>query len=176
MIKELEAWVAVAIAAAAALMAALQRRLLTDEDNITGEVPPKVMSITLCFAGLPQEEIIRIFYNKFKPINLYRLRYMRGLRFDSMQDHNCVGIENGMLKLRKTSETYKDFGKSFYEMWGDAFYNYTTIFVSFFGKKALDLHVALAEFYSCIYELSTVYEWQEVVLPMAIEVHTFIVA
>lgn len=134
------------------------------------------MNITLRFAGLPQGEIIRIFHNKFKPIILYRLRHMRGLRFDAMQDHDRVGIEDGMLKLRKTSGTYKDFGKSFYEVWADAFHNYTTIFVSLFGKEAPDLHAALADFYSSIYELSTVYEWQEAVLPMAIEVHTFIVA
>lgn len=52
---------------------------MTEEDDITGQVPPEVMGITFCFAGLPQEEITRIFYNKFKPINLYRLRHMRGL-------------------------------------------------------------------------------------------------
>lgn len=101
---------------------------------------------------------------------------MRGLRFDSMQDHDRVGIEDGMLRLRKTSGTYKDFGKSFYEVWADTFHNYTTILVSLFGKEAPDLHAALAKFYSCIYELSTVYEWQEAVLLMAIEAQTFIVA
>lgn len=87
-----------------------------DDDDITGELPPEVMNITFRFAGLPQEEIIRIFHNKFKPINLYRLRHLRGLRFDAMQDHDRVGIEDGMLKLRKTSGTYKDFSKSFYEV------------------------------------------------------------
>lgn len=133
------------------------------------------MNITLRFVGLPQEKIIMIFHNKFKPINLYRLRYMRGLRFNAMQDHDRIGIKDGMFKLRKMSETYKDFGKSFYEIWADAFYNYTTILVSLFGKEAPDLHAALADFYSSIYELSTVYKWQEAVLPMAIEVHAFIV-
>ncbi len=61
-------------------------------------------------------------------------------------------------------------------MWTDAFHNYTTILVSLFGREVLDLHSALAEFYTNIYELFTVYEWQEAVLPMAIEAHTFIVA
>ncbi len=92
-----------------------------------------------------------------------------------MQNHDRVGIEDGMLKLRKTSGTYKDFRKSFYKVWADAFHNYTTILVSLFGKEAPDLHAALAEFYNCIYELSTVYEWHEAVLPMAIDAHTFIV-
>ncbi len=84
MVKESEARIAAAVTAAAAPVAAPQRKLLTEEDDITGEIPPKVMSIILRFVGLPQEEIIRIFHNKFKPINLYRLRHMRGLRFDSM--------------------------------------------------------------------------------------------
>lgn len=55
-------------------------------------------------------------------------------------------------------------------------HNYMTILVSVFGKEAPDLHAALAEFYSSIHELSTIYKWQEAVLPMAIEAHTFIVA
>ncbi len=81
-----------------------------------------------------------------------------------------------MLKLQKTSGTYKDFGKSFYEVWADDFHNYTIILVSFFGKEVPKIHSAFAEFYTNIYELFTVYEWQEAVLPMAMEAHTFIVA
>ncbi len=81
-----------------------------------------------------------------------------------------------MLRLRKTSGTYKDFRRSFHEVWSEAFHNYTTILVSLFEKEALDLHTALAEFYSNIYELSTVYEWQDTVLPMAIEADLYIVA
>ena len=63
-----------------------------------------------------------------------------------------------MLRLRKTSEKYKDFGKSFHEVWSKAFHNNTIILVSLFRKEAPDLHTALAEFYSNIYDLSTVYE------------------
>ncbi len=81
-----------------------------------------------------------------------------------------------MLKLWKTSETYKDLGKSFYEVWVDAFYNYTIILISLFDTEALDLYATLNEFYSCIYELSKVYKWQKTVFSMAIKAHTFIVA
>lgn len=115
-VKELEAWIATAVAAIAAPVAAPQKRLLTEENNIIGKARPKVMSITLCFAGLSKKKIIWIFYNKFKPINLYRLRQMWGLRFDSIKNHNWVEIEHGMLKLQKMSGIYQDFGKSFYEM------------------------------------------------------------
>ena len=41
----------------------------TDNEDI-GEIPQEVWKCTL-FAGLPQEEIAKIFLNKFKPINLY---------------------------------------------------------------------------------------------------------
>ena len=112
----------------------------------------------------------------FKAINIYRLRHRRGLRFDFLHDQDRIGKKDDIHKLRKTSGTYKDFGKSFYEVWPDAFHNYTNILVSLFCREVLDLHSALAEFYTNIYELPTVYEWQEAVFPMAIEAHTFIVA
>ena len=81
-----------------------------------------------------------------------------------------------MLRLRKTSRIYKDFGKSFYDVWSDAFHNYTTILVFLFSKEALDLHTARAEFYSNVYKLSTVYERQDAVLSMVIEANTYIVS
>ncbi len=171
MVKEPEARIAASVAAASA-----RRPMAGEEDDITSEVPTKVMSITLGFSGLPQEEILRIFQNKFKQINLYRLCHIRGLLLDSLHDQDRIGIEDGMLKLRKTSGTYKNFGKSFYEVCADAFHNYTTILVSLFGREVLDLHSTLSEFYTNIYELSIVYDWRETVLPMAIEAHTFIVA
>lgn len=82
MVKESDTWVAVAIAAAVAPTAVAQRRSLVEENVITSEVPLEVMSITLRFAGLSKEEIIRIFHNKFKAINLYQLYYIKGLYFD----------------------------------------------------------------------------------------------
>lgn len=43
-------------------------------------------------------------------------------------------------------------------------------------KEAPNLHAILTQFYGNIPQLSKVYEWQESVLPMAIEVHTHIIA
>ncbi len=83
MVKESEASVT---AAAAATIAPSPRKIVMEDDNIIGEVPQEVMNITLCFASLRQEEIVRIFHNNFKPINFYRLRHKRGLRFDTFQD------------------------------------------------------------------------------------------
>ena len=97
---------------------------------------------------------MRIFRNKFKRINLYRLRHIHEFQFDSLHDKDRIGIEDGTLKLRKMSRTYNDFGKSFYDLWADAFHNYTTILVFVFGKEVSDLYSALTELYTNIYKLS----------------------
>ncbi len=39
------------------------RKIVIEDDDIIDEVSQEVMNITLCFAGLPQEEIVRIFHN-----------------------------------------------------------------------------------------------------------------
>lgn len=70
---------------------------------------------------------------------------------------------------------YKDFGKSFYKAWLEAFYNYTIVLMLLFGKEVPHLHITLAEFYRSIYKLSIVYEWQEAVLLIAIKAHIYIV-
>ena len=80
-----------------------------------------------------------------------------------------------MFRLQKTLKNYKDFEKLFNNMWANTFYNYTTIFVSLFGKKALDLHFFLDKFYTNIYEFSTVYKWQDIIFPIIIKTHTFII-
>ena len=131
MVKESEARAA---AAAAAVIASPTRKMVIEDDDIIGEFSQEVMNITLRFTGLPKEEIVGIFHNKFKPINLYQLRQIRGLRFDTFQDQEHIGIE------------------------------------------ALNLYTALAEFCGNVYKLSTVYEWQDAVLLMAIEAHSYIVA
>lgn len=92
-----------------------------------------------------------------------------------MQDHDRVGIDDGMLKLRKTLGTYKNFEIFFTrcERTSSTTTNHSCLF---FGKEAPNLHAALAKFYSCICKLSTIYKWQETVLPISIETYTFIVA
>ena len=153
-VKELKTWVTASMAttSAATTAATLARRPMADEqDNITGEISIEVLIITLQFADLLQQEIVRIFQNKFKQINLYRFRNIRWLQFDSLHDQDRIGIEDGMFKLRKTSGTYKDFGKSFYKVWADTLHNSTTILVSLFGREVPDLYSALAEFYTNIY-------------------------
>ncbi len=164
--------------ASAAIAAQAQRpraQLGRNDEDLQGEVPPEVADLSPQFVGLPQEEILKIFQNKFKPINLYRLRHMRGLTFEADKDEERIGIEDGMLKLRKTSGTYKDYGSSFYGVWSEAFINYTSIMVSLFGATAPHLQAALIQFYGLGLQLSKVYDWKEALLPLAIEVHSHIV-
>lgn len=52
MVKKLETRIAAVVATATATMVAPQRRLLVEENDITGEVPPKVINIILGFASL----------------------------------------------------------------------------------------------------------------------------
>lgn len=60
-----------AAATAPARAAQPPSRITTEADDIMGQVPPEGMNITLRFAGLPREEIVRLVRNTFKSINLY---------------------------------------------------------------------------------------------------------
>ncbi len=75
---------------------------------------------------------------------------MRGLTFEAYKDKERIGIEDGMLKLQKTLETYKDYGSNFYEVWSEAFINYTLIMVFLFGAIALRLQAAVTQFYGLV--------------------------
>ncbi|MCJ1423227.1 hypothetical protein MMC29_001109 [Sticta canariensis] len=133
-------------------------------DDSKGEIPPEANRVVLQFAGLPQEEILRICLDWFKPVNLYRLRHLCGTRYEAFRDEEP-----------RMPGTYKNYGKSFIEVWSEPFHNYTAIMDAFFGPVVPDLQLALLRFYGVILQLSKVYDWREAVLPMAIEVHTHIV-
>lgn len=51
---------------------------LEKKDNIISKIFHEVQSFIFRFASLPQEEIVKIFHNWFKPINFYHLHHMRG--------------------------------------------------------------------------------------------------
>lgn len=147
--KESDARIAAAATAAAVtattpiiLLHAQAPRGWDDDDNL-GEVPQEVQNLVR-FSGLPQEETVRIFRNKFKPINLYRLRHMRDICYDTYHDQDRIEIEDGVLKLKETTGKYKDFGKSVHNVWSNGFLNYAMIMLSLFGPTAPDLHAALS--------------------------------
>lgn len=72
-----------AAAASASTAAAPQRRTMSEEDDILGEVPQKPRISPSVLSVCQKRRSRGIFQNKFKPINLYCLRHMRGLRFGS---------------------------------------------------------------------------------------------
>lgn len=142
-----------------------------EEDEYTGEIPTEVQALASQFASLFQGEIAKIFSNRFQPMNLYKLRLMRG-RDDMYRDQ--VHVDEGTLKMRKVTGSYKDYGAN-NTLWSEALLNYTMILMALFGSNIPALYLALASFHQEIMELSTIYEWQGGVLPLALDLHTHIV-
>jgi hypothetical protein len=89
---------------------------ISTDDDETNEISLEIKFLDIRFARLSQNEIVKIFLNKFKLINLYRLCHMKKLQFESYQDLNRVRIESEVLKLKKTFETYKNFEKIIHEI------------------------------------------------------------
>jgi hypothetical protein len=179
--RESESRIAATTAAAAAVVMTfisiltLKSRIMNDEDDVTDEIFFEMTALNLRYASLSQNEIVRIFHNKFKSINLYRLRHMRELQFDRLNDLNRVEIVNEMLKLKKTTRTYKNFESSFHEIWFEFFLNYISIMISRFEKEISNLYIVLTTFHNDVYQLSRVYEWQNALLSMIIEMHIYII-
>lgn len=142
-----------------------------EEDDYTGEISSKVKALATQFAGLPQGEIAKVFSNRFRPMNLHKLRLMRGR--DDLY-HDQIHIDEGTLKMRKVTGSYKDYGST-NTVWSEAFLNYTMILMALFGPTIPTLYLALAGFHREIIELSTIYEWQGGVLPLALDFHTHVV-
>lgn len=83
---------------------------------------------------------------------------MQDFTFEAYKDEEKIGIKDGMLKLEKTSETYKDYGSSFYKVWSEAFINYTSIIVSLFGATAPCLQAVFTQFHGLVLQFSKVYD------------------
>ena len=101
-----------------------------DEEEPIGEIPPAALLVASKHPGLPEAEIARIYANKFRPENLYKLRHLKG-REDKDRDEN-ITIENGMMRLKRVTGTLRDFGTTM-EIWSEAFINYTMVMLDFFN-------------------------------------------
>ena len=141
------------------------------EESI-GEIPPAALLVASHFPGLPRAEISRIFSNKFRPENLYKLRHLKG-REDKDQEEN-VTIEQGVMKIKRATGTLRDFGSSL-DIWSEAFINYAMIMGDFFGAAFPSLGRVLLIFHQKIRTLSKIYDWQGAVLPLAIDFHTEVI-
>lgn len=142
-------------------------RAPADEDPI-GEIPQAALLVSKRYPRLPKDQIALIFSNKFRPENLYKLRHMQGR--GNRDREKIITFENGTMKIRQSTGTLRDFGPSD-AIWSEAFLNYTTVMLSFFGVAYPTLHYGLLQFHAKIRTLSRTYEWQNAVLPMALDFH-----
>jgi hypothetical protein len=131
----------------------------TEKDE-SDEIPPEVKSHRVRFVSLSSDEIVRIFNDKFKPINLYKLRHMRSLNHEFYSNQNHIEFENNdqLRNLKKTVEIFKNFEKSFYEVYSKFFINYQLIVTSLFIKISPNLFVTLIKFYQKILKLAKLYD------------------
>lgn len=72
---------------------------------------------------------------------------MKGLIIKAYKDGKKIGIEYGMLKLRKISGIYKDYGSSFYNVWSRDFINRISIIVFSFEATVPRFPATLTQFY-----------------------------
>lgn len=151
-----------AIQSGAGAAAALQNPV--DEEKPVGEIIPAALRVASRYPGIPKAEIARIFANKFRPENLYKLRNLKG----HVEKNREV---NGPMKQGRANGTLHNYGCT-WDIWSESFINYCMIMVDFFGIPFPTLHRALLLYYTKICKLSKIYEWQTAVLPLAIDYHT----
>lgn len=127
---------------------------MIEKDNYIDEISIEVKLLATQFAGFPQAEIVKVFSNCFRPMNLYKLHLMKG-RDDLYRDQ--IHVDEDTLKMRKVISSYKDYGITS-TLWSEAFFKYTMILMALFGLTILTLYLALAGFHHEIIKLSTIYE------------------
>jgi hypothetical protein len=130
-----------------------------ENEDDTDEILAEVQSHHVRFTDLSIDEIVKIFNEKFKSINLYKFRHERILDHEFFENQTRIEIENDQLKnLKKTVESYKDYEKSFYEVYAEIFINYLQMTTSLFVKISSNLSVTLIKYYQKILNLIKLYD------------------
>jgi hypothetical protein len=134
--------------------------LNSTNENDSNEISSKMIFHHTRFVDLSSKEIVRIFNEKFKLINLYKLRHMRELNHEFYLKQNHIELEkNEQLKnLRKIVRIFKNFDKFYYEMYSETFINYHLIVMSLFDKISSNLFVTLIKFQQKILKLTKLYD------------------
>lgn len=177
-IKLMHSELIVHIAAMVNFSNSVSHKICIDNKKIEGEIPTKIKTLTLEFVGLSQKKEVKIYHNKFKLVNFLHLHHMQSCHFEKLYDKDCgwLSLKNSTIRLKKVIETYKDFEKTFQDMWSESFLNYSAIMVFFFGLSKPTLHRTLSRFYSDIFKFSWVYNWEDAVLLIAIKLYYYIIA
>lgn len=149
----------------------IQDRARKDDDDGLGETTPIPPPLRFLPIGIRFSAYRKIFKKRFEPMNLYKLRHLYG--FEDTQEKDGRVVEKGTLKPRKTTGTYKEFGKSVSEVWSEAFVNYMLVVNILFGTS--ELSAALLLFYRQIMTLARTHDWLKGVLPLALGWHKYAV-
>lgn len=120
------------------------------------------------YLGLLKAEIAKIHKNRFKPENLYKFRHLKG-RKDKDREKN-ITFEYGQMKIKNVTGTLCDF-RNMIDIWSDRFLNYAIVMIDFFEVAFPFLFRSLLMFHSKVQHLSQIYDWQHIVLPLAIDYH-----
>jgi hypothetical protein len=133
---------------------------ITSDDDDADEILLEIKSHHVRFVSLSSNEIVKIFNEKFKLINLYKLRHMRDFNHEFFENQNRIDFENNdqLKNLKKTIEILKNFEKTFYEIYFETFINYQMMIISLFVKISSKLFVTLMKFYQNILELVKLYD------------------
>lgn len=115
---------------------------MIEEDNYTSEIFIKVKALATQFAYFLQTEIIKVFSNYFTPINLYKLRLIKGWN-NLYQDQ--IHIDKAFLKMHKVTDFYIDYG-TISTLSSKIFLNYTMILMILFGLTIPTLYPAFRAF------------------------------
>ena len=114
-----------------------------------------VRKVVLSHPGLPRRDVYAIYENKFKPLDLHKLRHHAG-REEDEEGARIIEDINEMFISKKKRGSYKDFSL-ISKIWFYIFLNYVVILLGYNNITYLFLFEAFLAFHARIIELSEIY-------------------
>lgn len=136
------------------------------------EISPIIFSIPNCYSSLLKTKIAQIYKNYFRYENLYKFHHLKGCK-NINKDSNII-FKYSQIKSQKVTTTLRDFGKTI-EILSENFLNYFMVMINFFKVTFFFFFYALLNYYSKIYYLNQIYNWQYAVFFLAIDYHSKII-
>ena len=126
-----------------------------DDGPNENEFLPPVRKVALSHPGLPRRDVYAIYENKFKPLDLYKLRYHAGRGGDEKKARIIEDMD-GMFIFKKKRGLYKDFSLVS-KIWSYIFFNYVAILLGYNNITYFFLFEAFFAFHARIIEFSEIY-------------------
>jgi hypothetical protein len=120
----------------------------------------------LSFPTIPKKHVIAIARNTFDPGNL---PYLESLTLDDHTPDVTISFEDG--KLKQSKSVGKASAIKSPAIWTKNFITYVRVVSIFHGVQHPKIVDKLLEFHNTIMKLSHTYDWQKVVLPLALLLH-----